>query len=175
MTSPTTSKLSAVYGRFDAKDPYPAKPVITAYFKHPLLKFERTLEFVVDTGASKTFISPDWQDTLQISKGNFESFPNPQITITGYVSVVCLRRCSLRFALDAKGEQVYVVENLPIIFLPARIAKSARKHHRGVGMIPNILGNDVLNTFGLFCCNTTNQVLLTRDFKKTSAVIYKHF
>ncbi len=150
--------------RFDDKEPH--WPLIVAYFRHPLVRSPRILEFIIDTGADRTLIVPDWQELLDIPKRALEPHPLPILTVAGPVRMDCLSNCTLDFFRGNRMSQFYEVSNLRIFFSPSRRRWwwPWRRGHRlklGEGKFPNILGRDVLAHLSLGYCKPENYVFLT--------------
>jgi len=156
------------HGRFSAKFGEP--PEIIAYFRHPALSFERIIRFLIDTGAQRTFISPDIQDEMQIPSELFQEYNIPQITVNGLVYVNILPNCSLTFKVhtdddDGNGDKrVCTIPNLGFAFLRDRsnFPKSRR-------IIPNLLGRDVLHKLSLGYCREHDYIFVT----SRNSVYYK--
>lgn len=162
----------AAHGRFHNK--YPYYPLMIGYFKHPSMKYPRTVEFVIDTGADRTFISPIWRYLLQVPPRNFKEYPNRMITIGGHVNVDCLDNCSLSFnRYDNSGHLcgAYELTGLRILF-----SKTTNgSHFKEEGKIPSLLGRDVLSTMSLGYCQKSQYLFLTQEYQRYYGALNLHF
>jgi len=78
------------YGYFN-NDRFPHRPIVVATIKHDCLRYPRQVEFLVDTGACRTFIAPEWQkNILCIPDNKLVPYPDRVTTIMGDVPVDCL-------------------------------------------------------------------------------------
>jgi hypothetical protein len=170
----------ASHGKFHPK--YPFYPFIIAYFEHPSIKYPRAVQFVIDTGADRTCISPDWRYLLQIPDREFQKYHTPQVTIAGKVRVDCLTNCTISFNRYQPNNtrDVYRFANLCILFSRLKYGSLSsairyRRLLRNVGNIPSILGRDVLSKMSLGYCQTSEYLFVTDQCVRYYQALSVHF
>ncbi|MGD0785396.1 MAG: hypothetical protein ABR969_06255 [Sedimentisphaerales bacterium] len=158
----------ASHGYFHIKQPN--RPLIVALFSHPSIKHARQLEFIIDTGADRTFIVPDWQKLLDIHDKDLREYPGDIHTFAGTIKMRCLDGCSLifpRYNPEGNPKSAYQVSNLRVFFAANSgfFSSLRRKPLTGAGKFPNVLGRDVLQQMSLGYCKTSSYLFVTQRTK----------
>lgn len=135
-------------------------PCIVAMFSHHASRFKTLIEFVIDTGACNTFISPLTQVRVPVSEKYYTAYRTGVVTIHGLVRYDCLTGCSLHFFSD--GGDVYTVSGLNIFFAGKKTRRVLRKTS---AKMPDLLGRDVLEKLALAYCRDPDRLFLT-DLKQ---------
>jgi hypothetical protein len=114
---------------------------VVAVLESKALGVRETVEFLVDTGASRTTICDKDAVRLEIDFGSLERLSEGMLGIGGLVDTYVLRDVKLAFRRkDAKSH----VENFDRVY----VLKHAVQDER-IMRIPSILGRDMLNKHAL--------------------------
>jgi hypothetical protein len=149
---------------------YPDYPVVIGYLWHVSLPRERELDFIVDTGADRTYVGADGRFSLQIPKRHFVPYASELTTIAGPAKVDHLEQCRLRFdRVDSNGQRIgeYIFRDVSLSFSRATIWGGSR--------IPNLLGRDLLSKLALGYCYNPRHVFLTQRCHDFSNLLAPHF
>jgi len=114
---------------------------VVAVLESATLSIRETLEFLVDTGASRTTICDKDAIRLGIDFGRLERLSEGMLGIGGFVDTYVLRDVKLTFRRE--DEDIHV-ENFDRIY----VLKHAVLDER-ILRIPSILGRDMLNKHAL--------------------------
>ena len=149
-------------------------PIIYATLWHPLCN-DRLIswEFVLDSGADISFISPEHMSLLGIT--NDKLVPTAPIeTLGGSVKFGCLSGCSLFFTDDKGNQQVF---KLPYIYFPPvplgwrhNLCKKVFGCHnsqvmsRDTKVYPSLLGRDVLRQLSLGFCQNSDVLFISQHY-----------
>lgn len=144
------------HGFFSPKHPY--RPYIIGFFSHWSIK-SCPVKFLIDTGADKTYISPDWQTILRIPRKHRHRYHTKMISIAGLVEMDCVEDCSITFSKGVSTSEAYKVSNLSVLMAAAVVSK--KKPLTGKGLIPCILGRDVLDHLSLGFCKKAEYLFVT--------------
>lgn len=142
---------------------YPHRPLIVASLYHKSLQYPCSLEFVIDTGADRTYIVPDDCNRLGISSNALIQAPGPIHTFVGLVDFYYMPNCSLIFT--DHDQNSYIIEDMPIFFPPPRRSIPFRWFGKdvllGEGKFPSVLGRDALEGLSMAFCKTSKYLFLT--------------
>jgi len=112
------------------------------------------LEFIVDTGASKTIISDRDALWLGIDYGKLRK-AKPSLGIGGTVRTFAIDGAELIFRKDSGGSSAIGLESVFVM--------KHRKADEGIMRIPSILGRDFLNRYSLVCSHKTGTAKITDE------------
>ena len=157
-----------VHGRFDNR--FPHRPIVSCSLMHPAIKPKISWDFVIDTGADKTFIVPDYQNLLSIPKKYLQFETRPVQTLGGPFKFKFMTHCTLVFN-DAKN-QPHEIKDLTVYFAAQKgfgnqgsvEGAQPEKTLVGEGKFPNVLGRDVLSQVSLGFCKTNNVLFVTKHY-----------
>ena len=145
------------HGHFKTTKEASNLPMIVAQFKHQSLPYSRMVEFVIDTGADRTYLSPAWRQILGLKSKDLVKYHTKMITINGPTTVDCLSRCSLSFGIGQANTSLYKIENLRITVASQQSSGATKS-----GLIPSLLGRDVLDQLSLCYHKQKNYLFITQ-------------
>jgi hypothetical protein len=128
---------------------YPPRPMIVGVFIHRRLEIQCPIEFLIDTGADRTLIAPEYQAILRIPDNELTPYTTPVRTLGGNQYFSYLSDCILVFPSDTPKSLCY--KNLNLFFYsPRRKLGFLHPLHKQnpiewQGKFPSILGRDVLS------------------------------
>ena len=114
---------------------------ILAILTVPMLKIEQNIEFLIDTGATKTTILDRDAVTMGISYVKLSKLRQPLIGLGGLVETYVARDATLHFRTDQGVEHKEVLTELLVV--------KHKKVDENIMRIPSVLGRDVLNKYKL--------------------------
>lgn len=128
---------------------------VNAIFQSEALRTYVTVEFLIDTGATKTTISEKDAIRFGIDYGVLEKLDKSMLGIGGPVDTYVLKEADLAFQEKSRKTHVERLENLCFLRHPELTAR--------ILMIPSILGRDVLNKYALVYDRRKNNVYITDE------------
>ncbi len=145
--------------------------MILAVIHHPVIEYEYTLQFVVDTGAEKTLVVPAYEELLCIPDSELIESPYEMDSIGGPVFFRCLPKCSLIFT--DRLNRPYPVHGINIHFFSRK--KMKKLPLTGVPDYPNLLGRDVLEQMSLGYCQTSECLFITKETVRYREALIEDF
>ncbi len=145
-------------------------PTVVGSLIHPDIQKKIPLEFIVNTGADYTLITPVHQALLGIRDNQLLQVPEPFETLAGPLHVDALPECTLLIG-DSDGN-VLGIKSLTVYFLSKKSKKKLAK--RG-GSFLNILGRDAMQHLALGYCQSYGRLFLTPRTADYSHSLEKHF
>lgn len=159
--------MTDVHGYWDGASPH--RPMINATFVHPCTKAEVCLDFMIDTGADRTFIVPEHQSLLEIPPSELQ-FETPFVqTLAGMLRFRALQGCTLIFNKGQK--EAHAVNDITVFFahyLPGWWSNITRRFSNkprplvGEGQSYSVIGRDVLQKLSLGFCKEKNLLFLSK-------------
>ena len=128
---------------------------IIAIVSIPLLKIEQNVEFLIDTGATKTTILDRDAITLGISYAKLSRLRQPLLGLGGLVETYVARDAKLHFKTEEGLEHNEV--------LPELLVVKHRKVDDNIMRIPSVLGRDILNRYKLVYDKQHATLLITDE------------
>jgi predicted aspartyl protease len=122
---------------------------ISAWFICESLGIEHLVNFIVDTGASKTIIGDTDAETMEINYKMIKKSQDPLRGISGKCDAYEMEKCSLFFKLVNSAHIEYLDKIL--------IAKCRKKQ-----MKQSLLGMDILQRFSIYFNYDTRKILLQK-------------
>ena len=163
------------------------RPTIIATVLHPSLPKVCHVgwEFVIDTGADRTLIAPDYQQILGIPDKLLKFEVSPMPTLGGEIKFRYLKDCSLVFTTD-ENFKPRTIGGLILYFPPKPASlrsnlcrKLFRCRHGdilfGKKPYPCILGRDVLNRLSVGYCQTSNILFVTARHTDYATALESYF
>ena len=148
-------KIKGYFGRMGA-----------AYVKTGLickrLNIDRTIEFLVDTGATRTTITDTDVIKLGIDYGKLQRLDRGMLGIGGEVDTYILRDAKLIFETE---ERIHT-EKIAQILVTRHRFRDRRLKER-IKWIPSLLGRDILDKYTLLIDRRRNRLLITDEKIRT--------
>ena len=117
------------------------------------------MEFLIDTGASKTTILDSDATRLGIDYGKLQRFEAGTAGIGGVVDTFIIPDAGLLF----RTKNGFYKEELKEIFVLKHVAEERESEER-IRRLPSLLGRDVLNKYGLVLLKSDGLVVITDEF-----------
>lgn len=166
------------------RDKTPHRPIIHATLAHESISHTRSIDFIIDTGADKTFIAPDHQEILGISTKQLKFETKPVQTLSGVFRFHFLTGCSLVF--NGKDDQPHLLKDITAYFSTRkqsvwdRLFRRKNENRRGQalfgkGNYPSILGRDVLQKLSLGFCRTSDILFISNKHENYSKALGSEF
>jgi hypothetical protein len=130
---------------------------VTAIFESEILHVSATVEFLIDTGATRTTLSDKDAIRLGIDYEMLEKLPEGMLGIGGSVDTYILKNAKLIFHKQDKTVHEETLDCICILkhsILTERILR-----------IPSILGRDILNKYALIYNRKREAALITDEMK----------
>ena len=140
-------KLKGKIGRFNA-------PFIDSIFICEDLGIEESIEFLIDTGASRTTITDSDAIRLRINYQRLNKLEQGLTGIGGDVETYSIRKVNLLFKINSE----YFIEDIDEIL----VTKHTQNLEK-VKWIPSILGRDFLNKYVVIIDAQQGKVVLTDE------------
>lgn len=114
---------------------------ITAVLKIPNLNITQKIEFLIDTGATKTTILDKDAISAGIPYNRLIRPKHPLLGVGGLVATYIAKNAGIYFRADDDSEHKELLRELLVV-------KHARVNHN-IMRIPSVLGRDILNKYRL--------------------------
>lgn len=118
---------------------------VNAHLISKLAGIDETIEFVIDTGATKTVILDKDAITLGIDYKKLRRYQRDFVGIGGSIETYVIEDAVLLF----KSEKGEVEIKIPIFVLRHPLKKMSKDEEARVLRLPSLLGRDVINRFRL--------------------------
>jgi len=144
-------RIAGYWGEFEA-------PYVSAVLICEVLDLRRPVEFLIDTGASRTTILDSDAIRLGIDYGKLQRFEPGTAGIGGVVDTFIIPSARLLF----RTEHGFHKEELREIFVLKHVAEEGEIEER-IRRLPSLLGRDVLNKYGLVLLKSDRLVVITDE------------
>jgi len=131
-------KIKGVWGEFDA-------PYVRVLFICPELNLKEYVEFLIDSGASKTTIMDNDTIRLGVDYDRLEKSKEGTTGIGGVVDTYIIPKAALIFKISTGIHE----ENFDRVFALKHKPRNEKEEDR-IKRIPSLLGRDFLNKYSLF-------------------------
>ncbi len=145
-------KIAGYWGEFEA-------PYVSAVLICEILDLRKPVEFLIDTGASRTTILDSDAVRLGIDYGKLQKFEPGTAGIGGVVATFIIPSARLLF----RTENGFYKEELKEIFVLNHVVEEGEIEER-IRRLPSLLGRDVLNKYGLVLLKSEQLVVITDEF-----------
>ena len=145
-------RLEGYWGEFEA-------PYVSAVLICEVLGLKKPVEFLIDTGASRTTILDNDAIRLGIDCGKLQKFEPGTAGIGGIVDTFIIPDVKLLF----RSKNGFHEEELKEIFVLRHVAEEREIEER-IRRLPSLLGRDVLNKYGLVLLKSDRLVIITDEF-----------
>ncbi len=122
----------------------------------PQLRIRQNIEFLVDTGATRTTILDKDAITLGIRHVKLPKLGQPLIGLGGLVETYVVRDAALHFKTEAGSEHREILTELLVV--------KHKKVDENIIRIPIVLGRDILNKYKLVYDKQQDLVVVTDEF-----------
>jgi len=134
-------------------------PFLSAHIQSDSLSLDSDIDFLMDTGASRTVLLDKDVHFLGI---DVNKLPKPEKNLGGVggsVETHIIEDASLSFITDEKSFEM----NFPVFVLSHDLSKMSIEERNQILRMPSLLGRDVINKFHLHLSKDKNTVLLSTD------------
>lgn len=131
-------KIKGVWEKFDA-------PYVRALFICSELNFREHIEFLIDSGASRTTILDNDAIRLGINYDRLERYKEGTTGIGGVVDTYIIPQATIIFRTSTGIHE----ESFDMVFTLKHKPRNEREEER-IKRIPSLLGRDFLNKYSLF-------------------------
>ena len=145
-------RLEGYWGEFEA-------PYVSAILICGVLDLRKPVEFLIDTGASRTTILDNDAIRLGIDCGKLQRFEPGMAGIGGVVDTFIIPDVKLLF----RTKNGFHGEELKEIFVLRHTIREREIEER-IRRLPSLLGRDVLNKYGLVLLKSDGLVVITNEF-----------
>ena len=145
-------RLEGYWGEFEA-------PYVSAILICGVLEIRKPVEFLIDTGASRTTILDNDAIRLGIDCGKLQRFEPGTAGIGGVVDTFIIPNAKLLFRTRSGLHR----EELEEIFV-LRHDVEEREIGERIQRLPSLLSRDVLNKYGLVLLKSDRLVVITDEF-----------
>ncbi|MBI4258834.1 MAG: hypothetical protein HY619_07750 [Thaumarchaeota archaeon] len=128
---------------------------ITAVLSIPKLRITERIEFLIDTGATKTTILDRDAITSGMPYGKLLRLKQPLLGLGGLVDTYVARHVEIYFKAEPDQQHKELIEELLIV--------KHRKVDENIVRIPSVLGRDILNKYRLIYDRGSNLVAITNE------------
>lgn len=135
------------------------RPMILATVQHSAVGYAHALPFIIDTGAERTVVVPEYEDLLQIQETSYEDCPFSMHSIGGPVHFRFLPKCTI--VLTDCDHKPYPIRDISVHFFAQD--KMKKVPLKGKPDYPNIIGRDVLEQVSLGYCQTSTCLFITKQ------------
>lgn len=143
-------KIRGVWGEFDA-------PYVRALFICPKLNIREHIEFLIDSGASRTTILDNDAIRLGINLDQLERSKQGTTGIGGVVDTYVIRQAALIFRTSTGIHE----ESFDSLFILKHTPRS-RREEESIKRIPSLLGRNFINRYSLLL-NKKKDIVVIRD------------
>ncbi len=143
-------RIDGVWGKFEA-------PYVRALFISPKLDIRKNINFLIDSGASRTSILDNDAALLGIDHNLLEKYKGGTTGIGGVVDTYIIRDAVLMFktttGLHSEKLEVFVIKHTP----------RDKGEEERIKSIPSLLGRDLINRYSLILNRRKGIVTITDE------------
>lgn len=132
-------------------------PFLSAHIHSALLSLDSDIDFLIDTGASRTVLLDKDVHFLGIDVVRLQKPEKNLSGVGGSVETHIIEDAILSFLADGKFFEM----DLPIFVLSHDLSKMHLEERNRILRMPSLLGRDVINNFHLHLSKDKNTVLLS--------------
>jgi len=144
-------KIKGLWGEFDA-------PYVQALFNCSKLNLREYIEFLIDSGASRTTILDNDAVRLGINLDQLEMSKEGTIGIGGMVDTYIIHQATMVFRTSTGIHE----ESFDRLFILKHKPRSTKEEDR-IKRIPSLLGRDFINRYSLLLNKAKNIVVISDE------------